>query len=106
MAYSVPTILSFIRSDSDFNRRYIAPSAEINTGVYEDHAVEIEDARPNRESFTLDTAGFVLVDHKSEVYTTSILTDGRSPTSILLKVIFPGGIIPTKCTAAKYEISS
>lgn len=105
MAHCVPTILSFIRSDSDFNRRYIAPSAEVNTGVYEDHAVEIEDARPNRESFTLDTAGFILADHKSEVRVASFLTDSRSPTSTHLKVTLPGGITRTKRTAAKYENS-
>ena len=57
----VPTTLSFIRPDSKFNRRYIAPMAELNTGVYEDKTVTIKDARPDRDSFTLDIGGFVLL---------------------------------------------
>jgi len=63
----VPTTLNFISPTSHFNRRYIAPSAEVNTGVYEEHKVVIKDARPNRSSFTFDTGGFVLADHKSNV---------------------------------------
>ena len=58
--------LSFIRPDSKFNRRYMAPMAEVNTGIYEDKTVIIKDARPNREMFTLDTSGFVLLDHTSK----------------------------------------
>jgi hypothetical protein len=68
----VPTTLSFISPTSNFNIRYIAPSAEVNTGVYEEHKVVIKDARPNRSSFTLDTGGFVLADHKSNVEAYSI----------------------------------
>lgn len=41
--------------------------AEVNTGIYEDKTVIIKDARPNREMFTLDTSGFVLLDHTSKV---------------------------------------
>jgi hypothetical protein len=41
--------------------------AEVNTGIYEDKTVIIKDARPNREQFTLDTGGFVLLDHTSKV---------------------------------------
>jgi len=63
----VPATLSFIRPDSKFSRRYIAPMAEVNTGIYEDKTVIIKDARPNREMFTLDTSGFVLLDHTSKV---------------------------------------
>ena len=63
----VATTLSFITPTSDFNRRYIAPSDEVNTGVYNDYKVVIKDARPNRSSFTFDDGGFVLVDHKSNV---------------------------------------
>jgi hypothetical protein len=68
----VPTTLSFISPTSNFNIRFIAPSAEVNTGVYEEHNVVIKDARPNRSSFTLDTCGFVLADHKSNVEPSSI----------------------------------
>ena len=68
----VPTTLSFISPTSNFNIRFIAPSAEVNTGIYEEHNVVIKDARPNRSSFTLDTGGFVLADHKSNVEPSSI----------------------------------
>jgi hypothetical protein len=68
----VPTTLSFISPTSNFNIRFIAPSAEVNTGVYEEHNVVIKDARPHRSSFTLDTGGFVLADHKSNVEPSSI----------------------------------
>jgi len=44
----------------------MAPMAEVNTGIYEDKTVIIKDARPNREMFTLDTSGFVLLDHTSK----------------------------------------
>ena len=37
------------------------------TGVYEKHAVRIEDGRPRRADFRLDEAGFELVDHPTKV---------------------------------------
>jgi hypothetical protein len=63
----VNATLNFISPSSHFNRRYFAPGAEVNTGVYEEHAVIIQDARKERDKFTLDTAGFALVDHESKV---------------------------------------
>jgi hypothetical protein len=67
IAHNVSTDLTFISPTSKFNRRYIAPAAEVNTGVYETHPVLIRDARAEREKFTLETSGFQLVDHVSKV---------------------------------------
>jgi hypothetical protein len=63
----VEATLSFITPTSKFNRRYVAPGEEINTGVYEDKKVIIQDARPNKERFNLDPNGFTLLEHHSEV---------------------------------------
>jgi len=63
----VATKLVYITSTSKFNRRYVAPGEEINTGVYEDKNVTIRDARSKRQEFTLDRNGFTLLDHHSKV---------------------------------------
>jgi hypothetical protein len=67
-ARDVSAILSFITPTSKFNRRYVAPGQEVNTGVYEDKNVVIQDGRQEPSKFSLDTNGFALVDHKSKVY--------------------------------------
>jgi hypothetical protein len=67
-SYNVPEAsLSFITPTSKFNRRYVAPGEEINTGIYEDKTVVIRDARPEKEKLTLEKNGFKLIDHKSKV---------------------------------------
>jgi hypothetical protein len=63
----VRSSMSFILPTSDFNRRYMAPSQEVNTGVYQEHTVVVRDARPEASKFTLDTSGFTLAKHKSKV---------------------------------------
>jgi len=63
----VHTKLSYITPTSKFNRRYVAPGAEVNTGVYEEKDILIKDGRPERAKFTLDTSGFALIDHNSKV---------------------------------------
>jgi hypothetical protein len=62
----VRATLTFITPTSKFNRRYVAPGEEINTGVYEDKKVVIKDARPTQKECTLDTTGFELIDHPSQ----------------------------------------
>jgi hypothetical protein len=102
----VPTTLSFISPSSNFNIRFIAPSAEVNTGVYEEHNVVIKDARPNRSSFTLDTGGFVLADHKSNVEPSSIYVDFRFRTIIAWKATSLGKEIWMTFIPQKSESSS
>jgi hypothetical protein len=74
-ARDVSAILSFITPTSKFNRRYVAPGHEVNTGVYEDKNVVIQDGRQERAKFSLDTNGFALVDHKSKVYLFADISD-------------------------------
>jgi len=59
--------LNYITPTSKVNRRYVAPNAEINTGVYEAKTVIIKDARKGTDQFTLDTSGFTLVNNKTKV---------------------------------------
>jgi hypothetical protein len=49
------------------NQRYFSNGIEVNTGQYVDTPVVIHDARTEREKYTLDTAGFTLVEHTSKV---------------------------------------
>jgi hypothetical protein len=63
----VVSTMQFIKSSSKLNRRYISPGEEVNTGEYEVRQVFIRDARPHITDFSLDTTGFELVAHKSEV---------------------------------------
>jgi len=63
----VVTKLTFITPTSKFNRRYVAPGEEVNTGVYEDRDVIVRDARAKTGEMTLDKNGFILIDHKSKV---------------------------------------
>jgi hypothetical protein len=62
----VSATLKFITPTSKFNRRYVAPGQEVNTGVYEDKKVEIKDGRTERAELSLDTSGFTLFNHKSK----------------------------------------
>ena len=79
----VATKLVYITPTSKFNRRYVAPGEEINTGVYEDKNVTIRDARSKRPEFTLERNGFVLLDHHSKAPTswTTLTIDLQFPRS-------------------------
>jgi len=63
----VDASLNYLAPGSFINRRFMSPGAEINTGAYEPYAVKIGDGRPFKDSFTLDTHGFMLAQHKSMV---------------------------------------
>ena len=65
--HDVDSEMLFIKRDSKVNRRYITPGKEVNTGKYELHKVHINDARARRDKCSLDTTGFQLTEHKSEV---------------------------------------
>ena len=67
-AYNVESTMQFIRRDSKVNRRYITPGVEVNTGKYEGKKVYVNDVRPIREQCKLDTVGFELLDHKTNVF--------------------------------------
>ncbi|MCC7461393.1 MAG: hypothetical protein IT480_02905 [Gammaproteobacteria bacterium] len=66
-ARAATATISFLAEGSFVNRRFVGPGIEVNTGEYRSHEVMIRDARPIREHFTLDSHGFVLLDHRSAV---------------------------------------
>ena len=54
--------------EGDFvTRRYVSQGAEINTGDYVDHTVSVRDAMPIRDDFQLDTHGFTIARHVTNV---------------------------------------
>jgi hypothetical protein len=57
--------LYYLRPGGPPNRRYVAPGAEMNTGVYDPYVVDIANARLTNP--TLGSHGFQLVDHRSDV---------------------------------------
>ena len=59
--------LFYLSSASRINRRYVAPGAELNTGIYEPHRVLIRNGRPVQSGFSLDRHGFVLARHVSAI---------------------------------------
>ncbi|HTW38725.1 MAG TPA: CmcJ/NvfI family oxidoreductase [Steroidobacteraceae bacterium] len=59
--------LFYLSSASTINRRYVAPGAELNTGIYEPHRVFIRNGRAAQSGFSLDRHGFVLARHVSSV---------------------------------------
>lgn len=64
-ARSVAATLRYLAESSSCNRLYVAPGAEMATGVYDEHVVAVSDARGS--AFHLDEHGFALVDHHSAV---------------------------------------
>jgi hypothetical protein len=73
---SIEAELFYLSSGSKINRRYVAPGAELNTGIYEPHRVVIRNGRPVQDGFSLDRHGFVLAHHTSGV------TDFRDKTLV------------------------
>lgn len=66
----VPAItgeLSYLSPESTVLRRFTAPGASVNTGVYETHVMTIHNGRPVADRFTLDRNGFELIEHRSAV---------------------------------------
>lgn len=63
----VDTQIDYLVPTSRINRRFWAPGAELNTGVYAPYAVRIHNARQAAEPFTLDKHGFILATHKSAI---------------------------------------
>jgi hypothetical protein len=64
---AVETEIDYLIPSSRINRRFWAPGAELNTGVYQPYPVTIRNARLAPEPFTLDRNGFCLARHESAV---------------------------------------
>jgi hypothetical protein len=63
----IRTEISYLAPGSFINRRFVAPSREVNTGEYRTYPVTIDDARPRQSEFTRATHGFELRAHRSAV---------------------------------------
>jgi hypothetical protein len=63
----VDSTMQFLTANSRYNRRYVTPGAEINTGVYETKTIRVCDVRPRQEECKLDVTGFQLFRHESKV---------------------------------------
>lgn len=61
------TKMQYLDPKSTLMRRYLAPGAAFNTADFVWTDVDVRDARPTREDFTLEGTGFCLVDHVSKV---------------------------------------
>lgn len=59
--------LSYLAPESKVLRRFTAPGASVNTGIYHTHEVTIYNGRQAGERFTLDRNGFELIEHRSAV---------------------------------------
>ena len=55
---AVETRIDYLIPGSRINRRFWAPGAELNTGVYQPYPVTIRNGRLASEPFTLDRNGF------------------------------------------------
>jgi len=62
-----PALIRYLGEGDYVTRRYVSQGAEMNTGDYVDHPVNVRDGMPIRDHFTLDTHGFTLGRHASAV---------------------------------------
>jgi hypothetical protein len=60
-------MIKYLADGPFVTRRFVSAGAEHSTGRYEDHEVDIRDARDIRRRIGLDTHGFVLADHVSAI---------------------------------------
>src|SRR5471032_2001419 len=66
-AKTVEAEINYLAANSLINRRFLAPGVVHNTGIFEPRRVKMRDGRQARDSFTLDTHGFVLAQRPSAV---------------------------------------
>lgn len=66
-AAEVHTQITYLLPTSRVNRRFWAPGAEYNTGVYAPYDVTIRNARAQAMPFTLDAHGFELARHPTQI---------------------------------------
>jgi hypothetical protein len=63
----VPGELSYLAPESTVLRRFTAPGASVNTGIYRSYVMPVHDGRPVSGRFTLDGSGFEIIEHRSAV---------------------------------------
>src|SRR6478672_4965006 len=86
---AVETRIDYLIPSSRINRRFWAPGAELNTGVYAPYPVTIRNARLAAEPFTLDRHGFCLARHDTKV------TDWRDAAQV--DAIYPAEVAARTC---------
>ncbi|MBO0804445.1 MAG: hypothetical protein J2P25_15390 [Nocardiopsaceae bacterium] len=65
--HHVSATLNYLAPGSERNRLYVAPGAHMTTTKYAPRRVTITDGWPRRGDFGLDTSGFTMLEHRSEV---------------------------------------
>jgi hypothetical protein len=81
---AVDTVIDYLVPTSRINRRFWAPGAELNTGIYQSYPVRIRNARLADEPFTLDRHGFCLSRHGS------VIADFRDEETV--QRLYPGEV--------------
>lgn len=66
-APAIAAQINYLAPGSFINRRFVSAGEEVNTGEYLPHNVVIRDARLDAAAFTLESHGFQLIPHVSEV---------------------------------------
>src|SRR5580765_2292717 len=66
-AAEVQSKIDYLVPTSRINRRFWAPGAELNTGIYAPYPVTVHNARLADEPIALDTFGFCLGRHRTAV---------------------------------------
>jgi hypothetical protein len=66
-ARTTRAMIRYLAEGPFVTRRFVSPGEEHSTGRYEDHEVDIRDARDIRKRIGLHTHGFVLADHVSAI---------------------------------------
>lgn len=61
------TQITYLEPNNPVNRRYVCAGQEANSGTYAPYTAQIRDGRPISDHFTLDTHGFVMGQHVSQV---------------------------------------
>ncbi len=64
---AVPGELSYLVRESTVLRRFTAPGASVNTGIYRAYVMPVHNGRPVSDRFTLDRNGFEIIPHRSAV---------------------------------------
>lgn len=67
MPIDIDSVMIFPTGRSKVHRRYVTPGAEKNTSVDEPSPVHVRDARSIQDEIQLDTYGFQLINHESQV---------------------------------------
>ena len=66
MPHNAHTSITFMKTTSKYNRRYVFPGKEVNPGKYEQQEDYVRDA-PQYAQLHLENQGFVLKEHASQV---------------------------------------